>query len=116
MNDFMAIAVALYLLFIAIQLTYGIYLLRRALKPRAHAFISLFIIYVLMDLDVIVTDLEIEPPIIHDLIMMDYTIFYVLFTKYAFYSGRKTKFRIVLAIIDARASGAGQVSPWVSLS
>ncbi|MBN2152497.1 MAG: hypothetical protein JW839_13680 [Candidatus Lokiarchaeota archaeon] len=97
----MAVAYVLYPLFICIQLAYGVYLLKRALVTRVHALIALFAISLLMVVDVIVTDLEIGPKILRDLVMMDYTIFYVLFTKYAFFRKQKAGYRPVLAIISA---------------
>lgn len=101
MIDFMIIAAVLYPLYIAIQLAYGVYLCNRAIKTRVLALISLFIIGVFMVLDVLVTDLGLGPRLVRDLVMMNYPVFYVLFTKYAFYQGSRSNFRLVMAIILA---------------
>ncbi|MEX2717423.1 MAG: hypothetical protein Q6370_014060 [Candidatus Sigynarchaeota archaeon] len=101
MIDFMAVASVLYPIYIGFQLAYGIFLFHRALKTRVHALISLFVIGLFMVLDVLVTDFKLGPRIVRDLIMMNYPIFYVLFTKYTFYQGSRSHFRLVLGIVSA---------------
>jgi hypothetical protein len=99
MIDFMAVALVLYPLYIVIQLIYGIFLLNRALRTRVHALISLFLISLFMAADVIVSDLDLSPPVLRNLVVMNYPILYLLFTKYAFYRGRKSQYKSLLTIL-----------------
>ncbi len=99
MIDFMAIATVLYPIYIVIQLIYGVFLLNRALKTRVHALVTLFLISVFMALDVIVSDLDLSPPVLRNLVVMNYPILYLIFTKYAFYRGRKSRYKALLAVL-----------------
>jgi hypothetical protein len=99
MIDFMAVAIVLYPLYIGMQLVYGMYLLSRAMKTRIYSLVLLTMISVFMALDVVVTDLELGPAIVRNLVMMNYPIFYLFFTKFAFYQGRKSAFRPLFALV-----------------
>nr|MDO8110148.1 hypothetical protein [Candidatus Sigynarchaeota archaeon] len=99
MSIFDVIAWILYPLFIIFQVSSGIYLLARAIKTRIYAVLFLTISSIFYVLDVIVTDLRVPAPtFVRYLIMMNYPLCYVLFTKYTFYKDRKSHFTAVLSI------------------
>ena len=88
-----------YMVYIAFQGIAGTYLVFRAIKTRMVALSFLGIALLSMVADVFISDFGLGTREVKIFTMMNYPVFYVLFTRHAFYSDPRGPFKAVLASV-----------------
>ncbi|MBD3185785.1 hypothetical protein GF325_03060 [Candidatus Bathyarchaeota archaeon] len=90
----------LYLIYMVLQAIIAVYLGVRAIKTRIYFMLYFTIALGFFLMEAVFTELsENIPELVKAAMVMNYPIFYVIFTKKAFYKDRKSLFPLILSII-----------------